>query len=816
LEKGAKIMDAEKEKRFRFRARFEAEQALEAQQPQPAPQEEQPSSGLPGYISGPLKFAGNVAQSLSTGPINAVAQAVQDKEGFGPVALQAAKNVVRSTINPFVTGPNPIQSSETSFERAGVSNTPREYKKRIPGWLLQQQARSFSNGMKPEDAKNYEANKFYEFDEKQQGQAADLGMGADILTPTFGAGAIGALAETGAGKTALRVAASPVRATAGNLASKFEAGANRIQQTVLKPRAGDWNSGAKIENIPKYGIQGGVDDVIKGADIKIKDASDKLREAIQSGADEGATVDLDAILDATKAKIKKTGRQDLVSQIDPIFSEFRKWANVAGERSGQAGGKANLLEAQQFKQTVGAHGAWEKTAAGRSSKVQETFQSKAAQQVYLELKDAIEAAAPEGVKELNKTLSDLIPIRNAAVYRKVVADRNNPIGLGDMLSAMTAIGNGPAGAAMFGASKFTTKGFGAKTMYSIAKTLKGLSESKSAAEAKFYLAKLEKEKMDKAEIAEYLTEMRRPLDLNPPSPPRRVPQSLSRRPLELTFGPEAAPAKKKFDPLDLLVGEPGKGGSGLPGLEGMAPSELATRKAAEEAAYREALIRQSRQPRFSDNPQQSGGVQVIDRSDVSIRPRKPKGYIQSNFPPVYTEDPRFAQVLDNVPERRKLLPTTKGDLKMETLYHGSYSGNIGNDVGMMQLSADPEVAKQYAGKSGSAWSVTPNKNTKIIDMSNKETERIGFDMYKDYQNGTLDIARELENALGKAELSVEDFKKIAKGFNPAEIVNSAEMWDNPNAVQWFINKYNVDYVKTKNGAIVLDPSKVDKTPLKRK
>lgn len=242
---------------------------------------------------------------------------------------------------------------------------------------------------------------------------------------------------------------------------------------------------------------------------------------------------------------------------------------------------------------MGSHGAWEKTAAAKNMGITEgeRYQSRAAQAVYLELKNAIESAAPDGVKDLNKTLSDLIPIRNAAVYRKIVSDRNNPIGLSDMMSAMTAVGNGPAGAAMLAATKFTKSGMGARSLYSVANNLKRLSGAIDEREAVFYINKLKKEKMNEQEIADALQEIRKPKeDLNTNSK-RKTP---GRRPLPaepLKFGPKTKDGKK-FDPLDLLM-QPGEG-SGAPGLEGMAPPELAAQKAAERKAYNEDFIRRAR------------------------------------------------------------------------------------------------------------------------------------------------------------------------------------------------------------------------------
>lgn len=325
-------------------------------------------------------------------------------------------------------------------------------------------------------------------------------LGASVAEdPTALVGGAAKIAPGIAGKT-LRAAGKPVRAVAADLAPKVRGAADRVQQTVLRPRQGDWNAGFELADVAKHGVQGSVDEVIAKSQAKITQAADQLRALIKEGKDGGARVNLYAALDAAKAKLAKEGSADLVSKADPIFNEFRTWAKVEANREGKNRiGSVDLLKAQEFKQMMGAHGAWEKTAASRNMGIPmaEKYQSRAAQAVYMALKDEIEKAAPEGIKEINKTLSDLIPIRNAAAYRKIVQDRNNPISLTDVLSGMTAVGNGPAGMAMLGATRFFKSGTGAKSLYALASKLEA---AKNPSEAAFYANKLKALGLTAAEV----------------------------------------------------------------------------------------------------------------------------------------------------------------------------------------------------------------------------------------------------------------------------------------------------------------------------
>lgn len=130
--------------------RYLAEKTGQQDQPKGFLQEFQALPGS-GFVTGPIKaagkvanFAGDVAQSLSTGPINAAAQAYQDK-GIGPEGIGAlVKNEARSLANPFIPGPNPIQSTENTLARSGVPNTPSNKVQRIPGFVMKSYAQSGS------------------------------------------------------------------------------------------------------------------------------------------------------------------------------------------------------------------------------------------------------------------------------------------------------------------------------------------------------------------------------------------------------------------------------------------------------------------------------------------------------------------------------------------------------------------------------------------------------------------------------------------------------------------------------------------------
>jgi hypothetical protein len=436
------------EEEFEFRARLEAEET------QAEPDVITPAEPAKGLFRRGMEVA---ARWLDRVPAAARGAMQSYQEGNALTNPQTSINVARAAWEG-LTAPESAPTSAQVMEGFGASAEPREQPVGLPPNLAAGRP-TMGIPVTPQTVTQSEAEGL--------GNALDLGLPSGLEFLPLG--------------MALKAARKPV---GGALAKPIRAGAERIQQTVLKPRKGDWDAGIDIANIEKHGLQGSVDEVFGKSDEKIKATAETLRGLIQEGADEGASVNLFGSLVRARKTLEKEAPADLVSKLDPIFEEFEEWATRETARGGRGEG-VDLLRGHEFKQMMGAHGSWEKTAAAKNLGITEAerYKSRAAQAVYRAIKEDIEKAAPPGIKELNQTLSELIPIRNAAAYRKIVADRNNPISLGDMLSAMTAVGNGPAGAALFGAQKFTTKGFGAKSLYSLAKLLDGPPAEAAAAAA---------------------------------------------------------------------------------------------------------------------------------------------------------------------------------------------------------------------------------------------------------------------------------------------------------------------------------------------
>lgn len=129
---------------------------------------------------------------------------------------------------------------------------------------------------------------------------------------------------------------------------------------------------------------------------------------------------------------------------------------------------------------------------------------------------------------------------------------------------------------------------------------------------------------------------------------------------------------------------------------------------------------------------------------------------------------------------------------------------------VVQLSESTAIAEQYAGYGkGDIWYFAPSNEGKSLDFSDTSSpdfERI-YDKFKDdFEKDRLpdqdSLSEDMEDAW-------ESFKS---SFAPEDIVNSAEAYDNSDWVEWLLENfdYEVAYVKTPDGGVVLDFEKVQK------
>lgn len=414
---------------------------------------------------GALKFAGNVAQALSTGPINAVAQAVQDEEGILPVAWQAVKNVAKSTLNPFVPGENPIQSTGKTLERMGVDNQPRPSVLKVP---------------------NFMEGGVTEMPYTSPGLANELGIVADAATPLYGIAAVKAAGA--AARAALR--SKPAQAALGAAGEALEGAGKTQMNKVVKPLMRHERKARKPieQTIFDYDLDKGKGGASPKAlheqsQVKLNELGAKLKAEIKAGRDAGAKVNTDNLIDQAVADLKANPGESedfftMVNDLDEVAADFK-----ARARAANGTGELDLLQGHAFKKYLGHEGAWQGIARSKGIPLtaKESSRSKIAEEIYHRLNDAIDAAAPNGIKDLNRQISELIPVNQATGWRQIVEGRGNAVSLNDVIG-MTATAINPKVWPILAFNRATKSGTVASKMYRLGEWMKSGKPSPKAAQ----------------------------------------------------------------------------------------------------------------------------------------------------------------------------------------------------------------------------------------------------------------------------------------------------------------------------------------------
>lgn len=197
---------------------------------------------------------------------------------------------------------------------------------------------------------------------------------------------------------------------------------DKIQTSVIRPTSHDLRDGFSLDTIKQYNLGGNLNTTLSKTQSKLDDLSTQLNAKLANSPER---VDL--------SKIYAETMDDLVNKNKfKGFSTNTKIQGALDDLGGEIGVVGNELsipEAQLVKQAAGRSGAWEYGKVDPEAKARELVYTT----FYNKLKTQIEKSSPEGVREINKEISKLIPVSNAVLRRIPVAERNNLISLTDMI-----------------------------------------------------------------------------------------------------------------------------------------------------------------------------------------------------------------------------------------------------------------------------------------------------------------------------------------------------------------------------------------------
>ncbi len=208
----------------------------------------------------------------------------------------------------------------------------------------------------------------------------------------------------------------------------------RIEKWLMNASKADIENGFKLENVFKYDLGGTLQQTWQKTEKKLNDLTGMLQASLKGSP---GTIKLGNAAQRTIADFK--GNKEAQEAISRIAKRVEFDLNKRGIDLGK--GVLNVAEANIAKQSIGDLGAWIHSPGGKVISDADRITEEVANKLYGHLKRDIEAAAVGNNREINKTLGELMAIRQATLRRLPVVDRQALLGLGDLF----ALSSGNAG-----------------------------------------------------------------------------------------------------------------------------------------------------------------------------------------------------------------------------------------------------------------------------------------------------------------------------------------------------------------------------------
>lgn len=222
----------------------------------------------------------------------------------------------------------------------------------------------------------------------------------------------------------------------------------KIQKTVIRPSKKDIKfKGFDIKNVTKHDIGGNLSQVLAKTTTKMNTLGKELKTKL---AGSKKTVDLNDVYKRTVLRMSRRPEEQFGGsiQIASTLKVLKKEINKIAKD-----GIVSVPTAQTIKRKAGENGSWAFGVLDREGKAKEQVYTT----FYGYIKRAIEKSSPKGVREINKQLSEIIPIHNSVISRIPVNDRNQAIGLLDTIGLTASIFD-PKGLALVGARRLSASG----------------------------------------------------------------------------------------------------------------------------------------------------------------------------------------------------------------------------------------------------------------------------------------------------------------------------------------------------------------------
>ena len=488
-------MDAEKEKRFRFRARLEAELAAEQAAPTPpekpaltlasaafpgASKPRTPTQGIPLMGYGPPREVSPREQQIVAGMGDALSLPTRAAGALGGLlGYQGATGGKQ--------GLEALADSETGLLRPARQAT---------GGLV---SSGLSGG---EDGRRG----LLDYGKMAVGGLGYLGASA-LEDPTVLVGGAAKLAPKAVGRLAQK-ATVPVAKTA-EIAGK---GAGAVSERLIRrdylPLKSHEKAGWSAKAAIKHGLYGkGTDDLAALGNEKLADLYKQQKDLIQAGKAAGGRVDFQQALDDAMAKIEKGQDSELWDKAPGLLEEYKRRItrirdlDKADPEAVKQALSKDVADAQLFKSDLGEDAAFASMKGVPGIDKDAAVRGRFAAILYGNVKDQIEKNVPEGLREINKAMSEIIPLRNAADYRAAVQGRQRIGSLTDFVLGGGAMVEPTVGVPVMILKKLVdSPRFSTKVAVKLKQAAEKMAAAKNPAEAAFYAKKLQALGVTAAEV----------------------------------------------------------------------------------------------------------------------------------------------------------------------------------------------------------------------------------------------------------------------------------------------------------------------------
>jgi hypothetical protein len=259
--------------------------------------------------------------------------------------------------------------------------------------------------------------------------------------------------------------------------------AGRIQGTKVKILSPEFKKGASNKMYTKYGVFGNAQQVAQQWKGKISDTASQLKQKIKSvefdRSDPSTRINIAHVLARAKKRAMEGTRinKNAIANIaDNVTDELGTTYNIDFKHAPAVANNIDLAEAQLLKQEVGKHGDWLSFNGKLTANQDATNKAAFYNTLYDELKVELQNKGGPEIAELNRQLSEMIPMERAASKQVLTANRKNPISLDDYIGGLAVASSAMHGnllpAAMAGLNVATKSPTVAKGLYGVGKTLK--------------------------------------------------------------------------------------------------------------------------------------------------------------------------------------------------------------------------------------------------------------------------------------------------------------------------------------------------------